>query len=218
MKSIALLIFLVPLASVAQDRIEGLVEIPALHGRVNSGTLDRATGPVPLFAEPSDESEVSIIVRDRRELESREHDYEQMSAVVYSHVWTSNSSWYQLRYIGENEPVFGWLNRWNAGDYRTVSDLVSTGLTFFTDDWDRRIFELPSQDSPARSFEGLELRDRPSMRVADISYQNDEPWYLVVLMRGSVCGGGGTEILGTGWVPAYTESGATTVWYYSRGC
>ena len=56
MKVVATLIVFVPFAVGAQDRIEGLVEIPALHSRVNSGVRDSATGPVTLFDAPNDES------------------------------------------------------------------------------------------------------------------------------------------------------------------
>lgn len=216
-RCVSLLIVLLPISTGAQDRIEGLIEIPALHSRVNSGVRDSATGPVPLYAAPNDVSEVAVIVRDRRELESREHDYEQVSAVVYSRQGNSGGGfWYRVRYIGEGGPIFGWLNQSNASTFRGLGTLVESNRAYLTEDWDGLLYESPTQSSPA---EQTSIRARnQSVRVIDSCQRSDQPlWFLVAIVRGN-CSAGPIEVIETGWVRAYSESGSTNVWFASRGC
>lgn len=217
MKLIELILAFVATSAMAQDRIIGLVEIPALHDGVNSGAADRAVGPLALFAEPDHESEVAVVVRDRRQLESREHGYEQVSATVYALAGnTGGGFWFQLRFVAADEPMFGWLNQADAGRYRSVDEIVRSGLTYLTDEWDGRLYALPSLNAPSASFTAL--GDRPDVNIADVRQEDGELWYLAVLVHGNICSDGGAEILGTGWVPAYSENGGATVWHYSRGC
>jgi hypothetical protein len=218
MRSLLLFLTLAPVLGIAQERIRGLVEIPALHGSVNSGGPDIAVGPVPLFAEPSQESAIAVVVLNRGQLESREHGYEQVSAAVYAlEANAGGGLWYKLRHTVGERTVFGWLNQADAGNYRDLHSRVLDGLAYLTDEWNRRMFEAPRLDAPSRVFDGLE--ERPGARVIDVHYERggSEPWYLLALVRGS-CSGEPLEIVATGWVPAYTDTGGNTVWYYSRGC
>ena len=76
---IAVTLAFVASSAIAQARIVGLVEIPALHSGVNetgSSVADRALAPVTLYAEPTYSAAAAFVVRERRELESLEHDYE----------------------------------------------------------------------------------------------------------------------------------------------
>ena len=217
MRFVATLFLLLPVGVAAQDRIEGLVEIPALHNRVNAGVRDSATGPVALFDAPNDESQVSIIIRDRRDLESREHDYEQVSAVVYSREANSGGGfWYRLRYIDEGGPAFGWLNQTNAGAFRSVEMLIRSHLAYLTQAWDGQLYEAPNFDSQAQVI--LNREESQSVRVVDgFRRGGQEGWYLLALIRGT-CSGEPVEVIATGWVPEYSNSGDTNVWYFSRGC
>ena len=207
---------LLPNCGWCQDRIVGLVEVPALHSRINQGSPDLPIGPVALFAEPNHEADVAFVVRNRNELESREHGYEQVSAEVYALAGNAGGGyWYKLRRVDGIEPEFGWLNQADVGTYHEIHDLLISGLTYLTGDWDARLFESPSLDSGSREFEDLE--DQPDVRIADIAYPDGEPWYLVVIVRGS-CSGDPIEVIATGWIRAYSEAGGNTVWHYSRGC
>jgi len=215
-RTLALLLVLLPASVMAQGRIIGLVEIPALHSRLNSGLPDVTIGPVTLFAEPNQAAEVAIVVRNRKQLESREHGYEQISAAVYGVEGDPRGfSWYRLRYIDADEPIFGWLNQADAGEYRDVHMLIGSGLAYLTNEWDRRIYEKPRSDAPARTVDGLE--PTPGVRIIDVHSEGGERWYLLALVRGS-CTGDPLEVLATGWVPAYAGTGGNTVWYASRGC
>jgi hypothetical protein len=215
MRSLTLLLFLAPAIGAAQERVIGLVEIPTLHASVNEGGSDSAAAPVTLFAVPDQQSAAAAVVLNRRQLESREHGYEQVSAAVYATVANSSGgSWYKLRYSADEHTLFGWLNPADAGEYRDVHALVEHGLPHFTDQWDRRIFEAPRLDARAKV-----LQEGRDVRVIDIYYEQGEtaPWYLLAVVRGS-CTGEPLEIVMTGWVPAYAATGGNNVWYYSRGC
>jgi len=219
MKSTVLLFALLPLSAVAQERILGLLEIPVLHAGLNEGNTrfaDQATGSVTLYIEPNINSEVVAVVRDRRELESGEHGYELVSAVVFDQAGDArNGFYYQLRTTGE-DPVFGWIWQGDAGLFRSLTTLISThGLGYLTDSWDGKLYEDPGWDSATSTFS--ELGERPDFRLISLYNVGSERWYLVALVRGS-CTGDPLEVISTGWIPEYAESGGNTAWYYSRGC
>lgn len=216
MKPYALLLFLTPVAAIAQDRVIGLLEIPALHSGLNAGLRDVTIGPVALFEEPRQEAEVAVVVRNRTQLASHEHGYGQVSAAVYGVQGDSSGfSWYRLRFVDGERAVFAWLSQADAGEYRDIHTLNQSGLTYLTDEWDGRIFESPGLGSASRSFE--DLGNRPDVRVVTLWREASEFWYLVVLGRGS-CSGEPLQVVATGWVPAYSEAGGNTVWFSSRGC
>jgi hypothetical protein len=221
MKAIAMFLSLLPIAGIAQEDILGLLEIPVLHSVVNSGVAnaDRALGTVTLYSEPNVNSEVVAVVGDRRELESREHGYEQVSAVVFARAGNGRSGYYyQLQTTGD-EPRSGWVWQGDAGQFRSsVTLIASHGLTYLTSAWDGRLFESPMSDSPSKLFPNREAYQ--DVRVVGSQNRGGfgaETWYLVVLVRGS-CTAEPLEIVDFGWVPEYSESGGNTVWFYSRGC
>jgi hypothetical protein len=216
--ALALCTLLLAVSAVAEERIIGLVEIPALHRQLNEGGPDAATATVSLRAQPARDSGVAIVVRDRREVESREHGYEQVSAAVYERVYPlAGGLWYRLRYEAEGDVRYGWLEHTDGVEYREVSSLLMRGLAYLTADWDGRLWERPSAAASPRS---LDLRDPSrSVKVIDVFIPrgSDEPWYLLAVVTG-VCSGQPIEVVATGWVPAYVESGANSVWFHSRGC
>jgi hypothetical protein len=76
----------------AAEHIVGVVEVPALHNNLAGGP----SGPVPLFAEPSMQSEVAVVVREWRHLEYRDVNAEAVAAVVYDYKVTSGVGWAQV--------------------------------------------------------------------------------------------------------------------------
>lgn len=204
----------------ARPRIIGLVEIPALHAGVNAGTQDVATAPVTLHAGPDEDSAKVATILHRNQLVSREHDYEQVSAAVYSRASDSGSgTWFRLGYAVGDSTGYGWLSPASSADYHDVRSLVSHGLAYMTDDWDRRLFARPGSGTEVRAVEGLDPKLQPGARI--LSIWNDrttgEDWYLLAVVRGQ-CSGEPLEVVATGWVQAYAPNGSNTVWYYSRGC
>ena len=208
---------LIPASAWPQDRILGLLEVPALHEYVNAGGLDKSSGTITLRAEPSQSASVVLQVEDRRQLESREHDYEQVSAVVYGRDYPrSGGLWYKLKVIGGGSR-YGWVEHAAGMEFRTTYALVTSRMAHLSSDWDRRLRESPNLEAPSRI---LDLQDDPpSARVID-SFNprgTNETWYLIAVIRGT-CTGEPVEIVATGWVPAYATNGGTTMWYFSRGC
>lgn len=207
-----------PALASPQERIIGLVEVPALHESVNSGLEDAPRGIVTLRAEPDPESAAVVSIRDRRELDSREHSYEQVSAVVYATAPGSQGElWYKVRYTVAEKTGFGWLSPHEAGPYREASSLIVEGMSYLTEDWDRRLFQKPDAASRETKFDGPERQ--PSVRILEVYHPpaTQDPWYLLAIVRGA-CTGEPVEILAAGWVPAYTPAGLNATWFYSRGC
>jgi hypothetical protein len=219
MKVLVALSLTLTAAAAAQERVIGLLEIPALHRGVNELDDDRPLGPVTLYAEPLRDSTPNFVVRDRRELESREHDYEQVSAVVSEVRQVDFRVWFRLHFDARGETGYGWINEENAGKYRTAHSLVSAkGLTYLTDAWDGRLFEAPRSDAATTSFSKPTGEFR-QVRILD-DYDRTEGrdrWYLVVLVSDR-CSAEPLEILGFGWVPEFSTARENTVWFYSRGC
>lgn len=218
MRRLILFVLLVPSSGAAQERIIGLIELPAIHAAVNEGRADIATAPVIVRSEPDENSAVVGAVQDSRQLESREHAYEQISATAYALEYVARGGpWYKVRYMVEGEATFGWVEHSDGAQYREVTSLVSSGLAYLTDGWDRRLRERPAVDSAAKTLESD--GQSASARVIDVYYERgrSDPWYLLAVVRGE-CTGEPLEIVATGWVPAYTPQGENTVWFRSRGC
>jgi len=218
MRGLILFLLLVPGIGSAQERIIGLIEIPAIHAAVNEGRADIAAVPVTVRTEPNGNSAVAVTVQDWRQFESREHGYEQVSAAAYARTYApSGGLWYKVRFTVGDKTGYGWVQHSDGAQYREVHSLVSSGLAFLTDAWDRRLFERPVVEGSARTLERTDPSD--AVRVIDVYYERgrSEPWFLLAVVRGQ-CTGEPLEILATGWVPAYAPDGQNTVWFHSRGC
>lgn len=207
-----------PATGWSQDRIIGLVEIPVLHDPVNSGNEDAPHESIVLRAYPAADSAVAFTIAERQQLDSREHGYEQISATVYSTSTDSHGGlWYRLRQATADQEDFGWLSPVDAGQYRDVHSLMEEGLSYLTEDWDRRLFQDPMTTSPATTIPDAERRS--VVRIIGIYHEHGsrEPWYRLEIVKGS-CMEDQPEVVATGWVPAYAASGRNNVWFYSRGC
>jgi hypothetical protein len=210
-------LLIAPMIGSAQERIIGLVELPAIHAAVNEGPADVTPAPVTVRTEPDESSAVTVVVQDWRQLESRAHGYEQVSAAAYALDYARGGPWYRVRYTVGDKTGYGWVQHSDGTQYRLVHALVSSGLAFLTEAWDRRIFERPVVEASARTLERTGTSD--AVRVIDVYYArgSSDPWYLLAVVRGQ-CTGEPLEILATGWVPAYTPEGQNSVWFRSRGC
>jgi hypothetical protein len=218
MGCLVLSVLLVPHAGSTQERIVGLVELPAIHAAVNEGRADVVSASVAVHAEPNENSPEVVAVRDWRQLETREHGYEQVSAAVYALAYAPGGGpWYKVRFAVGDETGYGWVEHSEGVRYREVHALVSSGLAFIAEGWDRRLRERPAADAPATTLE----RDGQSdaVRVIDVHYApgSSDAWYLLAVVRGE-CTGQPLEVLATGWIPAYTAEGENSVWFRSRGC
>jgi hypothetical protein len=204
-----------------RQRVIGLVEIPALHAALNTGKPDAATAPVALRAGQSRDSAVAVTINDRRQLVSREHGYEQVSAAVYARISDpAGGAWYKLGYAVGDKAGFGWwLDAASTGTFRHASTLVAGHKAFLTNDWDGRLYARPEAQAAARTLTAPGRDAHPAVHVVDVWTERatGEDWYLVAATQGH-CGDGPTEIVATGWVRAFAANGGNSVWYYARGC
>jgi len=196
----------------AAERIVGLVEVPALNNLAG-----KPSGPVALFVGPSIESEVAVVVREWRHLESRERNSEAVVAVVYEYKVTSGV-WFKVRYSDGQKSLYGWLSAANAGKFSWYHQIVSGAMTYFTAAWDKRLYQHPNVQAPYQEFS--RFSEYTGVRVADSRGMGADLWFLVVILEKSNCAFGeeGSTIIATGWVPGYAEDGAETIWHYARGC
>lgn len=217
-RRLILSVFLVPCIGLAQERVVGLVELPAIHAAVNEGRPDVASTSVDIRREPNENSALVVAVQDWRQLESREHGYEQVSAAAYALAYAPRGGpWYRVRFTVGGETDYGWVEHADGTQYRAVHSLVSSGLAFLTEAWDGRLLERPTPEAPARTLR----RDGESYSVRVIDAHSarghSDAWYLLAVVRGE-CTGEPLEIVATGWVSAYAPDGGNTVWFRSRGC
>ena len=213
---IALLVSLAT-APPQEQRIIGLIEIPALFGVLEN---DRPVPTVPDSVQPielrqSPDPAATVVARIvASAIEAREHGYEQPSAVVYE---VSNNGWYLLSYTLDGHARKAWLDPAHAGVFRDVATLLQDRLSYLTREWDRQLYASPAGDPAARQIPSDMIE--PFTIIADHAVQNGEDWFLVVVLGASPCEGvSHPPVVSAGWVPAHTTSGQLQVWYYSRGC
>lgn len=217
---IAVVFFLIELSAAAEDwyprgRIIGSVEIPALHDTVNREHRTKQPRAIPLYSDPAEDAARVMTAKDRSEIESLEHGYEQVSAGVVEIKSQGGHRWYRVQYKSAGRTGTGWLSERDAGRFRTLSEILK-GRGFLTDAWDGVLYRAPRQAAPKET--APQLRDRPDVLVADSAGDPEKLWLLVVIVDGTICDNGSRSVIAAGWIPAHSESGRLTTWRYSRGC
>jgi hypothetical protein len=201
-----------------QQRIIGLVEIPALFGVLENDqpapTPPDSVRPIALRASPDPASNILARIEAAAAIETREHGYEQPAAVVYQ---VSSNGWYLLSYTLAGRSRKAWLDPADAGVYRDVATLLHDRLSYLTREWDRRLYVSPAGDPAAHQIPSDMIE--AAIIIADQTVHNGEDWFLVVVFGASPCEGmAHPPVVSAGWVPAHSSSGHMQVWYYSRGC
>lgn len=200
-------ILLAALLAIGSPRIAGLVEIPSVLGSPDAP----AHGAVTLRAEPSDVAPVACVVRAASDLETREHGYEELSAVVYD----SRDGWRGVRCLGGD--ALAWLAPNDAGTFRPVEELVRHGLAYLTAEWDRDLYQRPRRTAASHRVQ-VETR-QPDITVADTTVVDGELWLLVIVYAEGRCTADEPgAVRDAGWTPAHSKGGAVAAWFYSRGC
>lgn len=208
---------------VPQRRVIGLVEIPRLLSPEEPGARPREVA-INLYQDAASNSPIAVTVRDRERLETREHGYEEVSAVAYDR----RVGWYLLC----SKDRYAWLSPADAGQFRRYPDLLKDKLTYLTREWDRALHESPggpvrakvppaSTERPdARAEEWGEYGPRPSDVTVIAQRQHAGEWWVRVRIAASVCESGSEDAkpIAEGWVRAYSPSGLPTLWFFSRGC
>lgn len=195
------------LLAVESPRIIGLVEIPSVLGDPE-GPGHRA---VTLRTDPLETAPVSCVARGADDLETREHGYEEVSAVVYD----SKTGWYGVRCRGADR--LAWLAVSEAGQYRPLEELVQHGLAYLTAQWNRVLYQKPHRS--AASHRVRVETSEPDITVADTAMVDEELWLLVIVYGEGRCTADEPgPVLDAGWTPAHTRNGDSTAWFHSRGC
>ena len=169
-------------------------------------------GAVTLRAEPSDTAPVACVVRAASDVETREHGYEELSAVVYD----SRNGWHGVRCHGGGDSL-AWLAPKDAGTFRPVEELVQHGLAYLTTEWDRSLYQRPRRTAASHHVQ-VDTR-QPDITVADTAIVDGELWLLVIVYGDGRCTADEPgAVRDAGWTPAHDRSGAVAAWFYSRGC
>jgi hypothetical protein len=132
-------IVLATLVAVGSPHIIGLVEIPSVFGSPD----DPGHRAVTLRTEPLDTAPVACVVRVADDLETREHGYEEVSAVGYD----SKTGWYGLRCRGADG--LAWVAASDTGTFRPLEELVQHGLAYLTAAWNRVLYQKPHRTAPS---------------------------------------------------------------------
>lgn len=193
----------------------GLVEVLKIFG--SSGHGDGG-GRVSLRKAPSFASPVVQIITKRGQLDEHEHSYEVLSAVVYEKKH-GPYPWYRVGYSVNGKKGKAWLSHADAGKYRPLAGNLLRGLTYSTLVWDSRLFEFPSKKAPSKKLRRKVSFTKP-VAVATWTKREGIIWYLVVVLKDDICGGGKFthHVLAAGWIPAHNKEGLSNVWFSSRGC
>jgi hypothetical protein len=220
-------------AALAQERVVGLLDLPAIFGKTRCEPF--APSPVLLHAQPQGHTVGALVVLTpwTREpnggcfgltvgvqqgpsarvepLHTMEHSYEEPGAVVLE----KHGSWYRVK-LGRGS-ASAWLESSAADGFYDLPRLFEGRLTYLTQAWDRRVFASPGRRARAAKLPPLSDGGNVPIRVRQVSKDARGLWFLIDIMSGD-CGGNEPSILDRGWVPAYGKSADTTIWFYSRGC
>jgi hypothetical protein len=204
----AITLTLAVVLALGPPRVIGLVEIPSVLSEPQAA----ARRAVTLRTEPSDAAPVACVVRAAEDVDTREHGYEELSAVVYE----TRTGWYGLRCHGSGDRL-AWLPAKDTGPFRPLEELVQHGLAYLTTQWDRSLYEKPRRSAASHR---LRLASRePDITVADSTVVDGELWLLVIVFGEGRCRAEEPgPVVDAGWIPAHAANGESAAWFYSRGC
>lgn len=145
-------------------------------------------------------------------LETREHGYEESSAVVYG----IDGGWLL---VGLPDGGRTWLRR-RLGEFVPLEPLLRERLTYLSEAWDGTLRFAPdtaaTPEALARREPAAGAGEGPPVRLLGTRMVNGALW-LEVEVLDQVCEGGESRPVARGWLRAWSN-GVPTVWYHSRGC
>ena len=230
---VAVCLSLLPASAVAQQRtrVVGLLALPEVFG---NGPCDRFTPQdVPLYGAPDSARIVGVIRVDEGwtassnggceglkvgvhmtgtaasdPLPTKEYGYEEPGAIVLER----RGKWFRVRLtVGS-----AWLEASAQDTFYSVEQLFTDSLTYLTEAWTGQVAASPG--SAGRAAKSPRLARQP-VRVRRAAREKDGLWFLVDIMSHSACEGDGEPtVADQGWVPAYGQADAPTIWFFSRGC
>lgn len=218
-----------------QERLVGLLMLPEVIGQ-GCGAIDQKS--VDLYRTPSTATppfgSITLVVTDRQpnescgsaqvtvrraergadeELPTDEIEYEVPAAIVYQR----SGSWFRVAL----QRGSAWVKRENPKDFRSYPEMMMTGhLDYLKKGWDGTLWRTPGAGAATRVPAGwrAHLADNIPIDVLGVRRVRNQVWIHVRLNTES-CGQTLSGVRSaTGWLPAFRPSGATSAWFYSRGC
>jgi len=204
-----------PPSKPAGDELVGLLELPGLFGPGESGGPQAAQPLVPLalYPSPRTSGRPITLISDPWALQTREYSYEAPAAVVVE----QQANWYRIALKNGHS---GWVSADDAGRYMPLTDLLPGSLAYLTPAWDGGLWTLQSlagEDHWQRLRPGSARAEAPIV-VEEVRHTPSGPWLRIGIYDGDICAGPEPPIRWRGWIPAYSEAGRLTAWFYSRGC
>jgi hypothetical protein len=203
-----------PSAAWVASSLLAALAVGAVSGCDRGTTAVRAAAPPPLPPPGSADSLLGLFIVPAESLarfETREHGYEEASAVVYG--IGDDGRWLL---VGLRDSGRTWMRR-DAGEFLPIESLLRDRLTHLTDAWDRSLRFAPHAGSAPQPVRGLARGpDDVPARLLGTRVVNGRLW-LEVEVLDRICEGDTPEMVAYGWVPAWI-GGRPTMWFYSRGC
>lgn len=140
--------------------------------------------------------------------QAAESDYEYLSAIVYQ----VKNGWYLIAL----KDGVGWIASEDAGRAHPLEELVLKNPAYLTNEWNGQLWNAPSFSSQVKK---LNSRFSKDVRVLKAHRDGEQLWFQVEILSSDLCAAGSEpEVVSTGWVLAYSNSGKTTIWFSARGC
>jgi hypothetical protein len=182
------------------------------------GVIEVLNPPQP--PERPDCDELNVVVRRTNDnsapeiLPTDESGYEFRRAVVYER----SGRWFRIALRRGS----AWIERENPDDFLSYPEvlMLDAFTTYLRPGWDGNLWNVPGAGMPVPAVAGwrAHMNEEIPMRITSTLVVRGQMW-IRVRFETEVCGKsfGDLPTLET-WLPAYRPSGATAVWFYSRGC
>jgi hypothetical protein len=222
-----------------EERVAGLLDLPGILGDIQCQQFQPKT--ISYYSRPSKDGAPAGTIEVRlarlpdqpqcyqptaavrragsnsqtEELPTEESGYEVQAAVVFEH----RGNWFRIAL----QRGFAWIERENLEGFLPYpAGLASDShLTYLRQEWDGKLWSVPgSATALTAPTNWLAYRDRQlPVRVLSTRTIGRDVWIQIKFETEEVCGQTLDKVTPLeGWIPAYRPDGATSVWFYSRGC
>lgn len=194
-----------------ENSLIGLLAMPQLlPGRDSGQTFGALPGYLNIdgeYRQITDALDVAII-------ETREYGYEQPGAAVYAR----DQGWFSIRTLPAGRDI--WIQPAGDFEFYPVAELLPDRLNYLNGHWNGMIWAGPGGNL-ARQRPTPAWQQKPGETPVVIQQTRmigDQLWLKVDFYSGPICVGPQPAIEEGGWIPAYSDTGHLTTWFFSRGC
>jgi hypothetical protein len=193
-----------PVPGDPRARLVGLLEL-----RREIAATPVAEVSVTAYAAPAPDAARVAVIRDARDVVTREYDYEGPGAVVEE----QRGEWFRIA-LASGKSV--WVRASDCGPFYPLAELVVNRLTYLNAHWDGWVWPSAGAGYPQTAPRNPG-REQP-VNIVAAEKIGDSLWLQVEVLDGDPCDGKPAKVVHGGWVPAYTPDGEPIAWFYSRGC